>query len=295
MSEHVNQSSEGGAPEWMVSYADMITIIMAFFVVLYASTSASGDKDHGGKAGEVAQGGKEPTMRDGHPGKDHPGGDATNESQAASDARMQRVLDSLYYRFGPDWTAKNCWTGGPPQLKEFPATPPDPDNKRLGKPPRGRERVIFMTRPKPNDNLVIGGRVFFEGTSASLTPEQERQLSHVAEDLAGKMQRIEVRGHTSRRPLPDGSPFGDHWDLAYARCRAVENYLVSRGIDARRLRLGVAGENEPFNLDGDPLKIEQDGRVEVRLLSEWVQLAADAAPASQPLAKVQEEQPAGTP
>ena len=46
----------------MVSYADMITIIMAFFVVLYASTGSSGSRDRGGKSESNPKGGREATV-----------------------------------------------------------------------------------------------------------------------------------------------------------------------------------------------------------------------------------------
>src|SRR5947207_7888466 len=42
MAAHVEQAASEGAPEWMVSYADMITILMSFFVVMY---SMAGTKD----------------------------------------------------------------------------------------------------------------------------------------------------------------------------------------------------------------------------------------------------------
>jgi hypothetical protein len=35
------------------------------------------------------------------------------------------------------------------------------------------------------------------------------------------------------------------------------------------MRLSVSGTNEPLALRGDPLKIDQNSRVEVRLLNEW--------------------------
>ncbi len=254
------EASEG-VPEYMISYADMLTIMLAFFVVLYASTSASGDKDKGGKAGAVAEGGKEYTGA-----KDNSGLKAG--SQDPTDDRLQPVFESLYNRFGPEWTVANCWTGGPFRGT---AQASDGDSRR---PQRvrysQRDNYVMLSVPKPSENIVTGGRIYFDDTSATLTDEQIRQLRPVAADLAGKLQKIEIRGHTGRRPLPPGSPFRDHWDLAYARCRAVEQWLVSQDIDPRRIRLGVAGLNEPSDDGGDPLRLKQDSRVEIHLLNEWV-------------------------
>jgi len=45
---------------------------------------------------------------------------------------------------------------------------------------------------------------------------------------------------------------------------------VSQKIDPQRMRLSVSGTNEPLAVRGDPLKIQQNSRVEVRLLNEWL-------------------------
>jgi chemotaxis protein MotB len=264
MSDQHEEPREG-APEWMVSYADMITIMMAFFVVLYASTGASGSRDKGGKAGQQPKGGKEASMGS------QSGVSKGDSAKDATEERLQKVFDSLYYRFGPEWTLSNCWLGGPAALHSSSSAQEDDQHRQTGRPSRvPKQNPMMLVAPKPNDNVVAGGRVFFDEGAAALNDGQKIQLRALARELAGKMQKIEIRGHTCRRPLPRGSPFRDHWDLAYARCRAVYDLLVAEGIDPRRVRLGVAGENEPSDTDDDALQIKQNSRVEIHQLNEWV-------------------------
>lgn len=279
MAKH-QPSSEGGAPEWMVSYADMITIMMAFFVVLYASTSASGDRDKGGKAGEEVQGGREPVMKEGALGKEKPGSQSKQSGQSVTGGPsladmapdpLSAVFDSLHYRFGPAWTVRNCWTGGPPELKQ---KGNGGSNARTGNGGTTRswsqQNVVVVTTARPNEQIIAGGRIVFPDDSASLDEGQQNVLLKLIGEIGGKMQRIEIRGHTSRKPLPENAPFRDRWDLAYARARAVEQYLFSQGIDPRRVRLAVAADTEPLDTPG--VSQEMSARVDIRLLNEWVKI-----------------------
>jgi chemotaxis protein MotB len=121
---------------------------------------------------------------------------------------------------------------------------------------------------RPGEAVMVGGSVLFDEGLAELSAEARHVLRTIAVELQGKPQKIEIRGHTSRRPLPADSPFQDHWDLAYSRCHAVMAHLESLDIDPRRMRLSVAAGYEPASVGGDSLLARNNSRVEVFLLNE---------------------------
>lgn len=122
---------------------------------------------------------------------------------------------------------------------------------------------------RPGKHIMVGGSVLFEENVVKPTDEELTKLRLIIEQFQGKLQKIEIRGHTSRRPLPKDSPFADHWDLAYARCREVQKVLVDAGIDPKRLRLAVAGPNEPSYTGDEVARRKVNSRVEAFLLNEY--------------------------
>ncbi len=219
-----------------MSYADMITILMAFFVVMY-SMAGSPDK-----------------------------------------SKEEALFKSLRDQFGtmvPGWLSMGHGTfihKDSRILNRNGTGSSSAANKNSGgadkRGPQGEHSRVYTLRP--GEQSATGGVVYFAEGSSELTQPQEKQLQTLAEEMTGKPQKIEIRGHTSRRPLSGSAPYRDHWDLAYDRCRHTMEYLESLGIDPRRFRLSVAADNEPAPGGADALNRGLNSRVEVFLLNEVV-------------------------
>lgn len=230
----IQHPPEEGLPEWLMSYADMITILMAFFVVMY---SMAGNRDQ---------------------------------------SKEEAVLRSLRDQFGPLLPRAAALGPGPYVDRNSPLAqlaPKKTNKNSQGKPgtdvdPSAEHSKVHALRP--GEQAVLGALVQFPEGSAEIGGQQLKQIAIAAREVGGKPQRVEIRGHTSRRPIPAGGPFQDNWDLAYHRCRAVMQQLVAEGIDPKRIRLGVAADNEPLPGSNDPLALNQSSRVAVTILNEPV-------------------------
>jgi chemotaxis protein MotB len=117
---------------------------------------------------------------------------------------------------------------------------------------------------------VAGAVVLFGENSAELTDDSKGELHRLVPLLLGKPNKIEVRGHATRRPLPPDSPYQDAWQLSFARCVAAMKYLQKQGIEPERLRLSQGGPFEPLTIRLDSDNQTQNSRVELYVLSELV-------------------------
>ncbi len=119
-------------------------------------------------------------------------------------------------------------------------------------------------------NSTTGGVIYFDELSADLTNEAEQALTKIAQQVAGKPQKLEIRGHTSLRPVEPGQGLRDHWDLAFARCYNAMAFLIQQGIEPQRIRLGSAGAYEPLDVGLNPEERKRNARVEVLMWDERV-------------------------
>lgn len=229
MSESEPPPAEG-APEWMVSYADMITILMSFFVVMFSLAGTKNPKK------------EDPVMM----------------SLRRQFGRFVGVPATTYLPPGSTLNPKNN--------SQKPS--PSPHNsKTLGL--VGDNTHVATIRA--GDQKTIGGVIYFKGRSIDLSDDQRDELQHVAKELAGKPQKIEIRGHTLNRPVPPDGKINDNWDLAYRRCHATMEFLVLQGIDPARIRIGVSAQYEPAYAGRDPAELQKNSRVEVFMLNEFTQ------------------------
>jgi chemotaxis protein MotB len=220
------EEKPAGAPEWMVSFADMITIMMSFFVIMFALATA---KNEGKKAAAV----ESIEYRFGPRWRPfvNPGAAPCKDGQAHKRSRG---------------ATRPVLTAGAEDVL----------GKRFGR----------ANIPAVGDLAGLGGSVYFDELAVDLTKAQKANLKRIAEAAAGKPQKIEILGHATRRPLPPDCPYRDAWDLAYARCRRVTDLLAGMGIDPQRVRMGVAGATEPVPRQDPRAYARQNSRVDVYLL-----------------------------
>ncbi|MGA2067614.1 MAG: flagellar motor protein MotB [Thermoguttaceae bacterium] len=219
-------AGKGGGGAWKVAYADFVTAMMAFFLVMWITAQSKPVKT------AVAE-----YFRD-------PYGSQKTPSTSPVASRGPDVPASIHsaathpvgWGFLPGDTPIPK-TGTKLHAKK--TIPPDEDPNGQRVKPNVRTRILIA---KLGDSAAMGGMVEFDDARADLGRPQRAKLLAIAADLAGKPHMIEIFGHTSNRPIVPGTPFRDRWDLTYARCRSVAELLESMNIERERLRVVVGDQ-----------------------------------------------------
>jgi chemotaxis protein MotB len=231
----IEEDPPAGVPEWVVSFGDMMSLLLTFFIMLVSM------------------------------------------SEMKKDDKFQAVVDSLREQFGDHVAAVMVQSGD--------LRPPNGRIAKLQKTAKHQREEMMrgskVSGPKGDFDRVeviragkrsgVGTVIYFDDFNADLTEEAKEKLRQLNDEIAGKPQKIEIRGHTSLRPLAPGDKFGDHWSLAYQRALAAMRYMVKDlSVDPHRIRVTSAGANESVATAADSSETPHNARVEVMVLGEVV-------------------------
>ena len=227
---------EIGIPEWIVTFGDMMSLLLTFFIMLVSLSEIKEEEKFQALVESFRQQfGHNTAPLSMAPGETRPRN--SKMSKLATQGRARR---------------KNVMQGG----------------NKIQSPTGDYNRVQIVRR---GDRTSIGAVIHFENDGAELSEHNKTQLDALVVKLGGKPQSIEIRGHTTRRPVKTGQTGNDHWDLAFSRSRTTMKYLVNeKKIAPNRIRLSMAGQHEPVYLGTDPQQINRNARVEVFLLNQSV-------------------------
>jgi chemotaxis protein MotB len=124
--------------------------------------------------------------------------------------------------------------------------------------------------------------VTFDATSAELPKAAQDRLKKLLPALVGKQNKIELRSHSTRRPLPKDSNFKDHWQLCFARSLATMQFLVANGIEQDRIRLSQSASYEPLTTRLESSWQDENNCCEVFLLTEVTTQTPGSTPTTTP-------------
>jgi chemotaxis protein MotB len=241
----------GGA--WKVAYADFVTAMMAFFLVMWITSQSDDVKKAIGGYFQDPWG----TSRD----------DSAPTLQAPTGINGEAPFADTSNGVLP-----NRW----PQANQENATEKQPGAASVW---QQKQKVYLMASTDRNLPALV---VNFDETSATLPQAAEQRLNDLLPALVGKQNKIELRAHSTRRPLPKDSPFHDHWKLCFERSSATMNYLIGHGIEPDRIRLSQSAAYEPLTTRLESAWQNENNCVEVFLLTEVASKSPGTTPARTP-------------
>jgi len=221
---------------WLVSYADFITLLFAFFVVMYSVSSVNE-----GKFRAVSQSIVEAlnpmvnlsasTIRI---APDTPGGPTSTKAISIDMQIFRRLTDALKASEQPSLS----------QSKADKAAGPTNSAKGPGQGPSVEGHVV-VAQDDRGVVVSLADAVAFEPGKAELLPKARAVLMPVAAALREFPNQVRVEGHTDNVPIRTDQ-FPSNWELSSARAVAIVRFLSEGGhLQPERLAANAYGEFHP--------------------------------------------------
>ena len=263
---------DGGAERWLVTYADMLTLLLVLFIVLYSISVVNTSKFISLKTSLAAAFG---TSGNGH--SILSGGDGLLENENPG-VGQELVMQGKPVAQKP-LAAGNAGSGGFPQptvrngytmqdvahevadyRKIQKAISLALDAKGMGSSVRFRitSRGLVIT--------VVTNQLVFPGNSATLLDRGQQIMQVIAGPLSHDPRNVEVDGFTNQLKVSTG-PYPSGWELSSARASTVVRFFQVHGVAARRLTAVGYSDQHPLYPPSDPRSETLNRRVEVVVLS----------------------------
>ncbi|SFB36917.1 chemotaxis protein MotB [Lentibacillus halodurans] len=242
-----------GAPKWMVTYSDLVTLILVFFILLFSMsqidmakfdaisesfrnrmifdfypspvpmenpTEHTSDEESGKNSNEF----EHPTQIENMNDRD----DQSNEEQDSLDDLMEQVEQYLRHHNLSD--------------------------------------VISASRTDRGVVLVLQESILFDTGEAEILDSGKPFLDKIGELLTNLPNDVNVEGHTDDRPITSYK-YPSNWELSGARASSVIRYLINENdFDASRFSSVGYGDTRPLVPNSSEANWRQNRRVEIVIM-----------------------------
>jgi chemotaxis protein MotB len=246
-----NRHSEHDNPDrWLISYADFVTLLFAFFVVMYSISSVNEEKYKNFSDSLSLAFTNQPSSLPPPPGIE------INQQEQM----LKALVDRRTARLGEQQRKiqdrmKNLANG-------------------LGKVmfPLINQGLVNINLTERGIELDIRASSLFKTGDAVLQQSYLEVLREVSQVLSKEELPIEVQGHTDDIPIMT-TQFPSNWELSSARASSVARMLIDNGVATKRLSVVGLASNQPLVPNNSPENRSQNRRVSIMIVSPNVELA----------------------
>ena len=260
---HEEEEHGGGHERWMISYADMLTLLLALFIVMFAISKvdqakfiefAQGANTAFGGAGNLAVQGKTGinSGTDGIATGVKPP-DNTQAVVAPADGVMKAGQAALQQQAAAKQEQANLQ-----KLR---------DQIRAELAEKGLTDMVQMHVDERGLVInIITDRVLFDVGQATLRPDGAKVLDLIAPSVQRLPNRIAIEGHTDNVPIRTAQ-VPSNWELSQARASSVLQRMITDGLEPTRLNLSAYGEYKPIDTNSTEVGKARNRRVAIVVLA----------------------------
>lgn len=273
--EHENHEA------WVIPYADMITLLMGLFIVMWAISSADMAKLEALQTSFAGALGMTPT----------------GESVASAGDGAMDGTDGVFDEAGAapividgvEITREQVEEAvGALEREEAAAKARAAENEQLDAveeairshaETQGLGDAVHMRREERGLIVsIVSDRVLFDPGSATLRPDGRVVLDGLAGALLALPNPVAIEGHTDDVPISNAR-FPSNWELSTARATSVLQHLIGTyGFPPDRLTAAGYGEQRPVADNASAAGRDQNRRVDIAVLSMTTSASAGAQP-----------------
>ncbi len=225
-------------PEYMLTYGDMVTLLLTFFVLLYNPQTIEESRLQLILAAFSGLG-----MQS--------GGNTLQVGKLAELGNTVMALPSLEYGRAMDKSRKKAISLFQPEINT---------------------KKVRVTEDERGLIISLAADSFFRRGSAEIDMEKARSTLQKAADLlkstAMEERTFRIEGHTDSIPTDPDSPFPTNWELSTARATNVLHYLVDFGVDESRFQVAGFADTRPLASNDTEEGRAYNRRVDIVILTE---------------------------
>jgi chemotaxis protein MotB len=225
---------KSNAPRWMVTFSDLITLILVFFILLFSMSQIDIVKFRA-----IADSFQQKDILDFDPS-------IIPSEQTSGEPRMEMTGEISDREQKQEEELRGLLSDIRSYLKE-----------------NGLDEIVTATRTERGVVLVLPEQSLFDSGEADVLPSSYLFLDKVGALLERIPNFIKVEGHTDNRPIST-SKFPSNWELSSARASSVIRYLTStEDLDPKRFIAVGYGDTRPVAPNDTEDNLQKNRRVEI--------------------------------
>jgi chemotaxis protein MotB len=258
--EHINHEA------WAIPYGDLITLLLAFFVVMYSISSVNEGK-YRAVASSISNAfnGAPKVITPIQPGHEPASSESPSVIAAPPPKATSQPIEPPKPAPAPAAQTPPAPDPVPPHAEAEDRLAGIADQVEQAMAPLIDRQLMVVRRHRARLEVEIRADILFPSGIANLAPQALPPLKELAGIMSGFANPLRVEGHTDNVPIATAQ-YPSNWELASSRALTVMKTMIEAGMPAPKISAASYADTRPVKSNDTPEGKAANRRIEIVLV-----------------------------